>query len=457
MKFATRLWLGGALVPFVGTVAAVMVGGHLFQWSLEKSVDQGLLAQAAVESVSLFDGPKEEPHLHVASSPLGEQVRRIAPAAALYDDNGTRILRHPVGEADRITDQRLHPDDVGDDPELSTRIVEGVRYRILSVEVKNPYGKPHALQLAASLAGVDATVGEYYRTGVAMSLGLAALLVLLQTFLAARITRRVGALTGHMNALREGDLDAIPPPAPGDDELAELGRVVAAATEKLREARSAQDRLVADAAHELRTPLTLMRTSIDLALRRRREVPELVASLEETRREVDRLARLATRLLDLATAGRAAWDRQPGDLVRVADEAAEAARGEAEKKSVLVHVEAPRRPVEASFDPNGIRQALDNLLANAVKFSPPGQAVTVKVGRVDGLVRIAVVDRGQGIRPEDRERIFEPFERGQKGPGGAGLGLAIVREIARGHGGRAFAADARDGAEVVLELPGARG
>jgi two-component system, OmpR family, sensor kinase len=319
--------------------------------------------------------------------------------------------------------------------------------------VKSPAGASHALQLAASLAEVDRTVAEFHRNGVGMALALGATLFLLQSWQARRLARRVHAVTGHLAALREGNLDAVPPPAGGADEIAELSRVVAEATDRLRRARAAQDRLVPEAAHELRTPLTLMRTSIDLALRRRREAPELEAALEETRREVDRLARLATRLLDLATAGRGAWDRAPGDLVPVVTDAAEAIRAEAEAKGVLVSVEAPSQ-VGAVFDANGIRQAVDNLLANAVRFSPPGRPVTVSVREADGLARIQVADEGPGIRPEDRERIFEPFERGGKGAG-AGLGLAIVREIARGHGGRAYVTARERGAEVVLELPGA--
>jgi two-component system, OmpR family, sensor kinase len=284
-----------------------------------------------------------------------------------------------------------------------------------------------------------------------MAAGLGAALFLLQSYLAHRLRRRVETLTGHMRALREGNLDAVAPPADGEDEIAELARVVAGATEKLRAARAAQDRLVADAAHELRTPLTLMRTSIDVALRRRRDAPELVASLEETRREVERLAALAARLLDLATAGRGAWDRAPGDLARVASDAAESARGAAEERAVLVTVDAAG-PVPATFDAHGVRQAIDNLVANAIRFSPRGGEVKVRVERAGEVARIAVEDGGPGIAPADRERVFEPFER-EKASGGAGLGLAIVREIARGHGGRAYVDGSARGARVVLELP----
>jgi two-component system, OmpR family, sensor kinase len=83
MKLSVRLWLLGAVVPFAGTTAALVVAGHVFRADLEHDVDEGLLSQAAVEAVSLFDGPGNKPHLHLATSPLGERVRHIAPAAAI--------------------------------------------------------------------------------------------------------------------------------------------------------------------------------------------------------------------------------------------------------------------------------------------------------------------------------------------------------------------------------------
>ena len=253
----------------------------------------------------------------------------------------------------------------------------------------------------------------FQRVGLAVTAGLVAALLAVQTALARRLGRRVGRLSRHMAALREGDLAAEAPADDGADEIGELSRVVADATERLRLARAAQERLIADAAHELRTPLTLMRTSIDLALRRRREPEEIEATLLGVRDEVDRLARLASRLLDLAAARRGAWDRAPGDLAEVAREAVDAARAEAESRGVLVTLEAPA-PAPVSFDAHGLRQAVDNLLANAVRHSPPAGTVTVAVAGRAGAVRLSVRDEGPGIPAGIRERIFEPFERGQR-------------------------------------------
>jgi signal transduction histidine kinase len=328
---------------------------------------------------------------------------------------------------------------------------------VLTVPLRSPTGAGHTLQMTASLAQVDASVAAFRKVGLVVVLGLAAALVALQTVLAHRLTRRVNRLTGHMTALREGDLESDPPHDARHDEIGDLSRVVAAATDRLRAARAEQQRLIAEAAHELRTPLTLVRTTIDLALRRRRSTEELEQALREARDEVDRLATLASRLLELAAARRGNWDRSPGDIAQVAREAAEAARADAEGRGVLVTVDAAG-PAPATFDRDGVRQALDNLLANAVRHSPAGGAVTVEVVSTAGaggapLVRVTVRDEGPGIPPALREQVFLPFARGAGRTGAAGLGLAIVRDVLLGHGGRAYVASAGPGAAVVLELP----
>jgi signal transduction histidine kinase len=452
LKLAARLWIYGAIVPSLGTGIALLLASELFRAHLELGVENALVAHATVESVSLFDTPTGEPHFHLATSPLRAGPRRVTTVAALYGTAGSRKLYYPP-ELVSWTDNVLPPDDVGREPRLhERRLQDGTRVRVLSMAVSTPTGEVNAYQLAASLRDADATVAEFRKAGLGVSLVIGGFLCLLQTFQASRLSRRVRALAGHIAALRAGDLAAAPPRVDDKDEIGDLARVLASATEKLRKARASQDRLVADAAHELRTPLALMRTSIDVALRRRREPAELVASLEETRRGVDRLAILATRLLDLAAAGRGEWDRMPNDLAEVVRDTAELVRAEAEEKGVIVTVDAPPDLV-AIFDEHGIRQAVSNLIENAVKFSQFGGTVAVKVRAVDGMAHVTVRDEGPGIPREIRERIFEPFQRGGKSRAGSGLGLAIVREIVRGHRGRVYVADSAKGAELVLEFP----
>ncbi len=455
MTLARRLWLLGALVPAMATLAALILAGRLFRYDLEASLDRALLAQAAVESVSLFDGPGQKVHLHMAVSPLVDQVRPFAPQGQLFGPDGRLVMHYPpLLEGESVTDV-LVPGAPEKAPELTTRVLpDGLRLREVVVNVRSPHGELYALRLSASLAQVDGSVRSYYR----MALSLAALtglaLLALQTTLARRLARRLAAITRHLGLLREGDFSQPPERDVSLDEIGQLRAVLAEATDKLRGARETQDRLIADAAHELRTPLTLMRTRMDLALRRERSAEELRDSFREARREVDRLARLATELLELAAAGRGAWDRQKGNLVEVVTQAVEAARGEAEVRGVLIRLEASARE-EAWFDAAGIRQAVDNLLSNALKFSPKGREIHVRLWREQERLRLSVADEGPGIPEGERESVFAPFRRLAGDKPGAGLGLAIVREVAQRHGGRVWVEPGtRQGAMLVLELPG---
>jgi signal transduction histidine kinase len=456
VRIGTRLWIFGAFLPVAGLVAALFFAGYYFQVELERQLDQALLTQAATEAVSLFDGADGKPHLHMETSPLAQQVRGFAPRGVFFGPDGSVAVAHPPGPT--RPGIRVLPDRPGP-PTLFTRDNAAHGHeRVLRASLANPEGVRYVLELASSTDGIEGTVTTFRRMALAIALVLGAALIALQLWQGRIFARRVGALTSHMRALREGDLAASPPPDGGADEIADLRAVVEEATRRLEEARQAQDRLIAEAAHELRTPLGLMRTEVDLALRRHRDTAELRQALEEVRREVDRLAGLSSRLLDLAVVGRGSWDRAPGDLAEVARESVEAARGVAEEKGVLVHLDAPT-PVVLSFHAGSLRQAIDNLISNAVKYSPRGGEVRVAVERLGAMARVSVSDRGPGIPFEERERVFEPFHRGTNGAlqpgakGGAGLGLSIVRAIAQHHGGRAFVAGGAGGAEVVVEIP----
>ncbi|CAM3989302.1 HAMP domain-containing histidine kinase [Corallococcus sp. ZKHCc1 1396] len=458
MKLTRRLWLHGALVPALATLCALVVAGQLFRVDLEHALDRALLAQAAVESVSLFDGPGQKVHLHMAVSPLVEQVRPFAPQGYLYQADGQLVMRYPPVPEGAPEEPPRVPDSPDGEPVLATQVsADGNRWREVFVNVRSPDGERYGLRLLASLGQVDHSVASYFRLALSMAAVMGLLLLAVQTTLARRMARRLEAITLNLGRLREGDLAAPPEVDPGKDEIGQLSAALAEAMARVRGAREAQERLVADTAHELRTPLALMRTSMDLALRRERGADELRASLRDARAEVDRLAVLADTLLDMASAGRGAWDRKKGDLGLVLAQAVEGARAEAERRGLLVHLEAPDR-AEAWFDAGSLRQAVDNLLSNALKFSPEGGEIGVRLTLDGGRYRVGVADSGPGIPVSEREAVFEPFHRvadAESRPG-VGLGLAIVREVARRHGGRAYVdAAVGQGTQVVLELPSA--
>lgn len=451
MKLAPRLVLAGAVLPSALLCCASLAGGLVFEGLLVDAVDRTLLAQAAVEAVSLFDGPNQTPHLHIEHSPLADQLEPYAGTGALYGPDGALVTAH-----------REHPGipkklDVGalptelDVPRIETS--ERPRARRLTVRVRSPKGEPYVLVLAASLAHVDGPVSLYYRTVSLAVFVLALVAGIFQVLHARGIARRVEQLAHHMARLREGDFTTPLARDDHDDEVAELGAAIADATEKLAAAKDSRDRLVADAAHELRTPLAAMRTTIDVTLRRERSALELGDTLRELREEVMRLAALATKLLDLARLRSSRVEQRPDDLRRVVDEVAERWALVAKEHDVELEVTAPST-APACFAFDGVLMALSNLVSNALHVAPPKTKIDVVLEGHGDLWRLVVRDRGPGVPADRRDVIFEPFHRLDHRYEGAGLGLAIVRDVAEQHHGRAFVSPTwTTGAELVLELP----
>lgn len=449
MKLRTRLLLFGAVVPTVLLVAGSVVAGLVFERAMLEEHDRALLGQAAVEAVSLFDRAAA-PHLHMVDSPLESQVLEHPPQGALYGPDGERVTAYPD---DADVPARVRPSSVTYEAALHTEDTATGRRRVLTLRVDDPQGRPFALWLSASLDRHDHEMRAYWRISGLVLAVVAAIVLLAQLAHARRLAGRVGNLGEHMRQLRAGRLDARPALDPVGDEIAELRDAITETTVQLEVARQGQDRLVADAAHELRTPLASMHVGIDVALRRERSAAELRACLEDVRHEVDRLAELATRLLDLAALRASPLERRPGDLVPVLLEAVDAARAAGEPQGVLVDLRAPPRAT-ADHAPVAVRQALDNLLANAIKFSPPGGRVAVVLRDDEGGWRFTVTDHGPGVPEAEREAIFEPFHRAGHDVPGKGLGLAIVRDVAQRHGGRAWVEGVEDGgARFQLWLP----
>ncbi len=225
-----------------------------------------------------------------------------------------------------------------------------------------------------------------------------------------------------------------------DDTLARLAVTLNDTFDRLQEALERERRFVDDASHELRTPLTILKAEVDLALAGERSEVELRTALASASAEVNHLVRIAEDLLVLARAehGRIPVRREPVSLRRIVEESRRALAATAAADGVTVVSEAA--DVDADVDRTRVRQALDNLIGNAILHSPPGGVVRV-VARADAsAVTIEVDDDGPGFDPAELEAVFQPFHRGRRQRDeGSGLGLAIVRAIAEAHDGTATA------------------
>jgi two-component system OmpR family sensor kinase len=241
---------------------------------------------------------------------------------------------------------------------------------------------------------------------------------------------------------------AVPPTG---DELGRLATTLNEMLRRLQDALARERRFVDDASHELRTPLGILKGELELALSRPRRADDLEAALRRASAETDRLVRLAEDLLVLARAkdGRLPVHREDIALARIVGEACEGRRALADAGGVSLEVDAADE--RASLDPVRVRQAVENLVDNAVRHSPAGAAVRVSAFREDGRVRIRVDDAGPGFAPSELATAFDPFAGA--GDGGAGLGLAIVRAVADSHGGDVVAENPPGGgARVTLTL-----
>jgi two-component system sensor histidine kinase MprB len=233
----------------------------------------------------------------------------------------------------------------------------------------------------------------------------------------------------------------------GTDELGRLATRFNAMLEALEDSVGRQRRLVADASHELRTPLTAARTNVDLVREGKLPEEEVRHALDEASVELNSLTSLVSDLVELARGTERKLrieDVQLDDLVAGVVERAKSRAPQATFVSSL-------SPTVVRVDAVLIERAISNLLDNALKYSPPGTPIEVTVREGE----VVVADHGPGIAAEDLPRIFDRFYRaaGARSKPGAGLGLAIVREAAEAHGGKATAESTSGGARFRLTLP----
>jgi signal transduction histidine kinase len=250
------------------------------------------------------------------------------------------------------------------------------------------------------------------------------------------------------------------------DELGHLATVFNDLLFRLGESFDQQRRFMADASHELRTPVAIVKGESELALSRAdRTIGELRDALETVHGQSRRLTRIVDDLFLLARANAGDQPLVPQSLYleELAAECVRSARTLASRAGVTVRYE-PEGELPFRGDEGLLRRMLDNLLGNAIKFTPAGGSIVLAASRIDGRYTIAVTDTGPGIPREAQPRIFERFYRvlrtDPERPGvadetaGAGLGLPIARWIAEVHGGRLdlTRSDER-GSTFTVELP----
>jgi signal transduction histidine kinase len=295
---------------------------------------------------------------------------------------------------------------------------------------------------------------------VAQAWGLASLLgvmvaAIVGLLVAGWLSRPLRELTAATDRMASGEL-GVRASVDRSDELGRLAVSFNAMASRVEETVTSLRRFVADAAHEIGTPLTALQADLELA--------QVHAESEDERRLLDRalvqarrLGALASGLLRLsrleARDSPSGWERV--DLAALARHVADAFASRADQVEVDLVLDLPAGEVPVIGDAERLRTAIGSLLDNALKFTPPGGAVTMTVRADTDTARFLVTDTGIGIPPDDMPALFERFHRGRNAAGyeGNGLGLAIVRATAELHGGSVRAESSEGGSRFELAFP----
>lgn len=336
---------------------------------------------------------------------------------------------------------------------------------VYAVPVNPPNSPARVVEAGKSYESAQETLET---VGAALAAGVgAALLVAIAGayFLARTALRPVDAVVGAAREMSETDLSRRLPVINRGDEIGRLATTIngflarnEASAGRREEALARQRSFASDASHELRTPLTAIsghaRMLDEWALDE--DAKTARKSVRSIRRESDRMRELVESLLVL-TRGDEGAPLNVGrhDLGKVAEEAAQTVRAAANGK-VFIEYLSPGKEVEATFDRDRVQRAALILLDNAVKYTPKGGNVAVRVSREDGRAVLEVSDTGVGIAEDQLPLIFERFHRADpsRTEGGAGLGLSIARQITESHGGEIRARSRiHEGSTFTILLP----
>ena len=449
MKLSARLTLASTLLGLIVVVATVILSWLASASEIREAVDESL-----EDSRELL--------LAFTQSEVGRQRLKNPESGSLLP----RDLSRDFGGVPVLTDGTADPgapftvpsnriDHLLDGQKsFETLTVESQTYRTLAVPIEPvPLEVRDGQLLAGVLLYQDVTAEEQAIADLALRLGVVGLVALTAVaagswFLGRRLARPLVDLTRGVEHLASDDARPQRIELDRSDEIGRLADQFNAMLAALEVGREQQQRLVTDASHELRTPLTALRLRIEYAASFDNLKPDQRSVVDGAVSDLEQLSALVADLVDLAThaspAEEAAEHYQLASIVEPIAERTAVATGreisvEADDSGAIVY-------------PNMIRRAVQNLLDNAVKYSPTDEPVLV---RVNGGT-IEVRDRGPGIAPEDLAFVFDRFFRSPKARNrpGNGIGLAIVKNVAETHGGEPYATAGDVGACVGFSIPG---
>lgn len=376
----------------------------------------------------------------------------------LWDENQTLVCRLWPFAEHRVTQPPTAPFP-GRETVAIYNVAPDLRLRVYSVQFQLPdRNQPWMIRLMRIHEPTGDALGALRLIIVVALPIVVALLVIGGYIITRRWLKPLDQMVTEANHISAADLSRRLPVVNPHDELGQLASVFNVTLDRLQASFDALDRFVADASHELRTPLTTLRSVGEVGLRRSRTVDEYREIIGSMLEEAQRLQFLIQRLLELASAEGGAAEVHRGEL-RL-DEFVSACIGElgilAEFKRQQLVLET--EPCTVRTDSVLFRQALQNLVDNAIKYSPDNAAIRIAVRARPETVEVSVTDEGPGIGPEHRTHLLERFYRPDRGrgrtSGGFGLGLSITKAYMRVLGGTLGYEPAEPrGSRFTLTLP----
>ncbi len=430
------LWYVLVLAGLLALYAAV-ASSFLFL-SLREDFDHNLLQDLDTVEGMLEKEPNGHVSLHASHPDIGEP--RIGHFIEVWSPRGSLLYRSAALQGQTLGGPPGPEEGLHDPTPATIRLPNGTRARLAS-SIYHIEDQRVVLRVAYSEERLWRELGEF---GEVLLLGFP-IAVLLAGFGGYALARKalspidsMATQATKISAERLGDRLSI---ENSQDELGRLGTVFNDMLGRLQAAFDQLRRFTADASHELRTPLTAIRSVGEVALQDQRSPAEYRDVIGSMLEEVDRLTRLSESLLALsrADAGHVHFQGEEIPLLRLAGEARSVVDVLAEEKRQRIDIEGDTN-IFVSVDRLILRQAIVNLLDNAIKYSPTESRILVRVeSGGDEQVFLNVVDQGPGIPGEHQPYVFDRFYRVDKARtrewGGAGLGLSITRWAVEAHGG----------------------
>lgn len=427
--------------------------------SLRAEIDRRLesRARAIVDLIALANPGGLPPLIDLQSGPVDE-LRAPGVFAQILDPRGEVITTSSnlQGVTLPVEPSRVQPALAGQRALLTVPIREGVELRVLYEPLVARGTVVGVLQLAESLAPLEVTatrVQRYLLAGGGLTLGLA---TVVSWIVVGRALIPIATVTRTARQIRAtGDVGRRIETGTTRDEVGLLAETINEMLAGIERTLIVQRDFLADSSHELRSPLTVIRGNLDL-IRRAPDEESRDECVREAETEAARMARIVDDLLLLARQDAAlTFNRQPVDVGQLVAEVERRARVVARGVDLRLG-RADATIVEG--DAERLRQAVQNLVDNALRHTAPGGSVAISAVAEGGRVAIAVEDTGVGIAAEHLPRLFDRFYRVDKprsrAGGGTGLGLAIVKYVAEAHGGAvAVQSEPGVGSRFTIVLP----